>query len=168
MWRRVADVFRRRRLDANLDAQWAFHLDALEAESRARGLPPEEARAAARRAMGGLGQVKDAYRDQLKIPSVDTIWQDARYGCRVLQRNPGFSAVALSILAIGIASATTIFSFVDAVLLKPLPSRTRTVSSGYSNDGRTGPRHGFRRAPTWTGGRTTRSSNRWRCCNRVW
>ena len=121
MWRRLVDVFRRRRLDADLDAQWAFHLDALEAESRARGLRPEEARAAARRAMGGLGQVQDAYRDQLRIPLVDTIWQDARYGCRVLRRNPGFSAVALSILAIGIASATTIFSFVDAVLLKPLP-----------------------------------------------
>jgi hypothetical protein len=52
---------------------------------------------------------------------VDTIWQDLRYGGRVLCRNPGFSAMALSILAIGIASATTIFSFVDAVLLKPLP-----------------------------------------------
>jgi len=52
---------------------------------------------------------------------LDTIWQDLRYGCRGLARNPGFSLVALLIVAIGIASATTIFSFVDAVLLKPLP-----------------------------------------------
>ena len=118
---RLIDLFRRRRLDADLDAQLAYHLDALEAESRAQGLPAGEARTAARRAMGGLTQVKDAYRDQLRIPVLDTIWQDLRYGCRVLCRNPGFSVVALSILAIGIASATTIFGFVDAVLLKPLP-----------------------------------------------
>src|SRR5262249_12046309 len=63
----------------------------------------------------------DAYRDQLRVPVVDTIRQDVRYGGRVLARNPGFSVVAVAILAIGIASATTIFGFVDAVLLKGLP-----------------------------------------------
>ena len=113
-------------------------------------------------------QVQDAYRDQLRIPFVDTIWQDVRYGCRVLRRNPGFSAVALSILAIGIASATTIFSFVDAVLLKPLP---------YENGDRI-VRILERRpdgATSWISTRAyldwrsdNTSSNRWRCSNRVW
>ena len=121
IWPRVIDLLRRRRLDTDLDAQLADHLDALEAEGRAQGLSPDDARAAARRAMGGLTQVKDAYRDQLSVPIVDAILQDVRYGCRVLFRNPGFSIVAVAILTIGIASATTIFSFVDAVLLKPLP-----------------------------------------------
>jgi putative ABC transport system permease protein len=121
IWGRVIDVFRRRRLDTDLDSQLAYHLDALEAEARAQGLSPDDARAAARRAMGGLTQAQDAYRDQLRIPIVDAIRQDVRYGCRVLARNPGFSVVAVAILAIGITSATTIFSFVDAVLLKPLP-----------------------------------------------
>ena len=121
IWGRVIDVFRRRRLDTDLDSQLAYHLDALEAEARAQGLSPDDARAAARRAMGGLTQTQDAYRDQLRIPIVDAIRQDVRYGCRVLARNPGFSVVAVAILAIGITSATTIFSFVDAVLLKPLP-----------------------------------------------
>jgi hypothetical protein len=73
IWGRVIDVFRRRRLDTDLDSQLAYHLDALEAEARERGLSPEDARAAARRAMGGLTQVRQAYRDQLRIPVVDTI-----------------------------------------------------------------------------------------------
>ena len=105
-WGRVLDVFRRRRLDADLDAQLAYHADALEAEFLAKGLAPGDARAAARRAMGGLAQVRDAYRDELTIPVVDALWKDVRYGCRVLCRNPGFSVVAVAILAIGIASAT--------------------------------------------------------------
>jgi hypothetical protein len=121
IWGRVLDVIRRRRLDADLDAQLAFHADALEAELLAKGLAPDEARAAARRAIGGVTQVKEAYRDQLAIPLLDTISQDVRYAWRVLRRNRGFSAVALMILAIGIASTTIIFSFLDAVLLKPLP-----------------------------------------------
>jgi macrolide transport system ATP-binding/permease protein len=118
---RIIDVFRRRRLETELESQLAYHRDALEAEARAQGLSPDDARAAARRAMGGLTQVQDAYRDQLTIPVIDALWQDVRYGCRVLARGPAFSVVAVMILAIGIASATTIFSFVDAVLLKPLP-----------------------------------------------
>jgi predicted permease len=121
IWGRVLDVFRRRRLDADLESQLAYHVDALEAEFLAKGLTPDEARAAVRRAIGGLTQVKEAYRDQLSIPMLDTIWQDLRYAWRVLGRNRGFSAVALLILAIGIASTTIIFSFLDAVLLKPLP-----------------------------------------------
>jgi predicted permease len=121
IWGRVLDVFRRRRLDADLESQLAYHVDALEAEFLAKGLAPDDASAAARRAIGGLTQVKEAYRDQLSIPLLDTMWQDLRYAWRVLGRNRGFSAVALLILAIGIASTTIIFSFLDAVLLKPLP-----------------------------------------------
>src|SRR5262249_48157971 len=112
IWPRFVNLFRRRRLDGDLDAQLAYHLDALEAEGLAQGLSPEDARAAARRAMGGLAQIREAYRDQLSIPVVDAILQDIRFGCRVLVRNPGFSLVAVAILTIGIASATTIFSFV--------------------------------------------------------
>jgi putative ABC transport system permease protein len=121
IWGRLLDVFRRRRLDADLDAQLAYHIDALEAEFLANGLALDDARAAARRSIGGVAQVKDAYRDQVGIPMLDAIGQDIRYAWRVLCRSRGFSVVALLILALGVASTTIVFSFLDAVLLKPLP-----------------------------------------------
>jgi putative ABC transport system permease protein len=120
MWPRVVDWFRRRRLDAELDSQLAYHVDALEEEGRARGLSPEDARAAARRAMGGLTQVRDAYRDQLRIPLVDTIRQDVRYALRAMRRNPSFTAVVVLTLAIGFGANTAVFSVLNSILLKPL------------------------------------------------
>ena len=70
---RVRDVFRRRRLETDLNSQLAHHLEGLEGEARAQGLSPVDARAAARRAIGGLTQVQDAYRDQLTIPVLDSL-----------------------------------------------------------------------------------------------
>ena len=99
IWGRVLDVFRRRRLHADLDSQLAHHLDGLEAEARAQGLSPDDARAAARRAMGGLTQAREAYRDHLTIPLVDTLWQDVRYALRAMRRNLTFTVVVVMTLA---------------------------------------------------------------------
>ena len=120
IWPRLIDWFRWRRLDADLDAQLTYHLDALEAEARVRGLSPDQARVAARRAMGGLTQVKDAYRDQLSIPAIDALRQDIRHALRAMRHNLTFTVAVVLTLAVGIGANTAVFSVLDSVLLKPL------------------------------------------------
>jgi putative ABC transport system permease protein len=137
MWRRFIDVFRRRRLDADLDSQLAHHLDALEAEYRTHGLAPGDARAAARRDMGGLTQVRDAYRDRHGLPVFETIWRNIRFAVRALKRTPGLTATIVLTLALGIGANSAVFSAIDTVLLRPLsfPDPDQLVRVMQTQDG---------------------------------
>jgi len=119
--RRFLGMFRHRRTDAVLDEEIRAHLDLLAEESVRRGMTPEEARAAARRAFGGVDQVKEVYRDQRGWPWLDAMTHDTRYAVRSLRRDPLFCAVAVLTLALGIGATTAIFGGVKAVLLEPLP-----------------------------------------------
>jgi predicted permease len=118
---RLLAVFRKRRLDGELEGEILAHLEMAELHAIAAGLSPEEARREARRGFGGIEQMKEDHRDQRSVRWVENLLRDVRYGMASLARDPGFAAVTIGLLALGIGANTAMFSIADAVLLKPLP-----------------------------------------------
>ena len=117
-WQRV---WRRNRMERQLDAELRFHLERHEAELIAQGIEPGEARRRARLAIGGPEQVKEQCRDARGTRWVEDLAQDIRYALRALWLQPGFAAVCVITLALGIGANTAIFQLLDAVRLRTLP-----------------------------------------------
>ncbi|HLY42129.1 MAG TPA: ABC transporter permease, partial [Terracidiphilus sp.] len=118
---RCASLFQRRKLDAELDYELREHVELAVRDKMRSGMSREAARTAALRDLGGMAQAREAYRIQRGMPFAETIARDARFGLRQLRRNPSFTLTAVLTLAIGVGGVATVYSLVEAVLLRPLP-----------------------------------------------
>lgn len=118
---RIAAFFSRRRLDADLEAELAAHIDFATEEGMQRGLPREAARRQALIQFGGLQQAREQQREARGFMNIDILMQDLKYTLRTLGRDPGFTTVAVLILALAIGANIAVFSVVNQLMLRPLP-----------------------------------------------
>ncbi|MFI5177682.1 MAG: ADOP family duplicated permease [Vicinamibacterales bacterium] len=118
---RLRELFGGARINRELDEEIAHHLDLLTDDYVRRGLSRDAARAAARRHFGGVDQAKESVRDRRGLPFVESLVRDVRHAGRLLAKSRAFTVTAVLTLALGIGVNTAIFSFVNAILLQPLP-----------------------------------------------
>jgi putative ABC transport system permease protein len=148
----VRNLLRKPRIEKELDEEISSHVDLLTDEKIKEGMNSQDARRAARIELGGVEQIKENARAVRVGVWLETLWQDIRFGVRMLRKNPSFAAVTILTLALGIGVNTAIFGVVNGILLRPLPypqaERIVKVGSAYKGESYTvidGPHYQFLR-----------------------
>src|SRR5262245_58192325 len=111
---RLRAIFLKNRMEDELESELRFHLEKEIEKNIAHGMIPEDARQAALRSFGGVQRVKEESRDERGVRILEELWQDLRYGIRMLVKQPGFTLVVIVTLALGIGANTVVFSLLDA------------------------------------------------------
>lgn len=119
---RLRSLFHPNQIDEEAKEELRQHLEQQIRENIAKGMSPEEARRSASLAIGGLTQIEQQCRDARGGRVLDDFFQDLRYGVRQLLRNPGFSALAILCLTLGIGANAAVFSWVEGILFRPYPA----------------------------------------------
>jgi len=122
-WAKLLDFFRKSRVERDLDDEVRFHLEKQIEQNMAAGMDSEQARYAAQRVFGGVAQVKEECRDHRRGAFLDVLAQDLRFAARTFRKLPGFTAIAVAMVALGVGVNTAVFSAIDAVLLRSMPYR---------------------------------------------
>ena len=142
-WYRVRALLQKRAVSRDVENELAFHVDMETERLVANGIDRPTARARAQRSFGDATRVREECIDERGVRPIEDLAQDLRVGARMLRRSPSITALSIITLAVGIAAATTIFSVIDGVLLKPLPYenagrlvtlRQRAISNGALDD----------------------------------
>src|SRR5256886_9683244 len=118
---RFIGLFEKRKRDEQMRDEMQTHPELLTQTKISEGMEPGAARTAALREFGGLEQIKEAAREQRVWLSADQFWQDLRFGARMLLRTPGFSALAILCLTLGIGTNAAVFSWIEGILIRPYP-----------------------------------------------